>query len=211
MDTKQRILQHATDLFSKLGVKSVSTDRLVSDLGISKKTLYQLFANKSILVREVCTSIITSEEGTCWKIIEASENAIDELVQIMRHAVQLFQKVSPSMIHEIRKYYPDSWEIVEAHHHDFILDLVKKNLQRGIDENLYRPSINVDIVSRVRVNSIIQGFDSNIFPEAHNNLVGFHTQLFELYLYGIATEKGRKLIQKYLTHETYSTTHVSPS
>ena len=155
--------------------------------------------------------MINREEGTCWEIIEDSENAIDELVQIMRHAVQLFQKVSPSMIHEIRKYYPDSWEIVEAHHHNFILDVVKKNLQRGIEEKLYRQNINVDIVSRVRVNSIIQGFDSHIFPEAHNNLLGFHTQLFELYLYGIATEEGRKLIEKYLTHETYSTTHLSTS
>ncbi len=206
MNTKDRILQHSRDLFIKLGIKTVSTDRLVSDLGISKKTLYQLFANKSILVNEVCTSLIEEEEKTCWAIIEASENAVDELVRLMKHAVQLFQKISPSMIHEVRKYYPDSWKVVEKHNYGFIQQKVEENLVRGIEEGLYRPEINVNIVSRMRVNSIQMGFDPSIFPEAQTNLAETHFQLFELYLYGIATATGRKLIEKYLIHESYPTT-----
>ena len=181
----------------------MSLDRLVSDLGISKKTLYQLFANKSLLVQEVCQNLIDDEENVCFEIIEVSENAVDELVKFMQHAIQLFQRISPKMIYEVRKYYPDGWKIFDTHSSEFVLKKIQENLIRGIAEGFYRPEINIDIVSRMRVNAINTGFDPSIFPENEFNLTEVHFQLFQIYLYGIATEKGRSLIETYLTHEFY--------
>ncbi|MEM6629957.1 MAG: TetR/AcrR family transcriptional regulator [Bacteroidota bacterium] len=203
MDTRNRILTHATNLFLKYGIKTVSLDRLVRDLGISKKTLYQLFANKSLLVQEVCQNIVNEEEGICDGIIEVSENAVDELVKYMQHSIHQFQRISPKMIYEVRKYYPDGWKIFERHSSEYGVLKVEENLIRGISEGLYRPEINVNIVSRMRVNSINTEFDPTLFPEDEFNLIEIHFQLFQIYLYGIATEKGRSLIETYLTHEFY--------
>ena len=205
MSTKDRILTYAKETFTRYGIKAIPTDKIVSDLGISKKTLYQLFANKSILVQEVCQSLVEEEEHACIGIITKSNDAIDELMQLIRHAIAMFQKISPGMIYEVRKFYPEAWKIVEKHNGEFLLQKVAENLKRGIQEGVYRRNINVDIVSRVRVSSINTGFDPHIFPESQFNLMDVHLQLFELYLYGIVTDKGRQLLEKYLLHEPYYT------
>ena len=53
MDNKTRIIQEAKTLFMRLGIRSVSMDDIASHLGMSKKTIYQLFADKDNLVDSV--------------------------------------------------------------------------------------------------------------------------------------------------------------
>lgn len=50
METKERIISESIQLFIHRGVRSVNMDEISSQLGISKKTLYQYFSNKQELV-----------------------------------------------------------------------------------------------------------------------------------------------------------------
>ena len=49
METKERIIQEARNLFLRLGIRSVSMDDIATQLGISKKTVYQHFQDKDEL------------------------------------------------------------------------------------------------------------------------------------------------------------------
>ena len=50
---KTKIIKRATELFLTLGFKSVTMDDIANELGISKKTIYVHFKNKTKLVEEV--------------------------------------------------------------------------------------------------------------------------------------------------------------
>ena len=50
---KDQILTKAPEMFLTLGFKSVTMDDIASEIGISKKTIYQHFSNKDSLVKEV--------------------------------------------------------------------------------------------------------------------------------------------------------------
>ena len=48
---RETILNKATELFLDLGFKSVTMDDIATEMGISKKTIYTHFKNKSVLVK----------------------------------------------------------------------------------------------------------------------------------------------------------------
>jgi len=75
--------------------------------------------------------------------------------------------------------------------------MVKKNIERGIGEELYRPEIDIEIMSRYRLESMMLGFNTELFPSSKFNLVKLQQEILEHFLYGLATLKGYKLILKY--------------
>ena len=62
---KQKILEKSKELFLNLGFKSVTMDDIANALGVSKKTIYKYFTNKTSLVdavtgfmfESICSSI----------------------------------------------------------------------------------------------------------------------------------------------------------
>ena len=47
---KERILKTAMELFATHGVKAVKMDDIAASLGISKRTLYEIYENKEVLL-----------------------------------------------------------------------------------------------------------------------------------------------------------------
>jgi hypothetical protein len=66
-----------------------------------------------------------------------------------------------------------------------------------VKEELYRPEINIDVLTRFRIESMMLPFNPEIFPGNRNNLVKIQQEILEHFLCGLATAKGQKLIQKY--------------
>jgi hypothetical protein len=77
--------------------------------------------------------------------------------------------------------------------------MLRTNLEAGIKEELYRAEIDVDVLTRYRIHSIMLAFDPDIFPSNRTRLVHIEQQLLENFLFGIASPKGQRLIQKYKT------------
>lgn len=75
--------------------------------------------------------------------------------------------------------------------------MVKKNIERGIKEELYRPEIDIEIMARYRLESMMLAFNSELFPTSKFNFVKLQQEILEHFLYGLATLKGYKLILKY--------------
>ncbi|MGH2644646.1 MAG: TetR/AcrR family transcriptional regulator, partial [Chitinophagaceae bacterium] len=66
-----------------------------------------------------------------------------------------------------------------------------------INEGLYREDTDVEIMARFRVESCNLCFKPGIFPKDHFEMSRVQRQLLEHFLFGIATEKGHKVILKY--------------
>ena len=50
MDQKERIIEQAMHMFVSQGIKSVRMDDIAQMMGISKRTLYELFGDKETLL-----------------------------------------------------------------------------------------------------------------------------------------------------------------
>lgn len=196
MEQKERILAHAQKVFTRYGPRSVTLDDIAKELGISKKTIYHYFQNKAHMVYEVALTHLKEEMQLLEDLQNKSQNAVEELVNILNCTYRDVEQMSPNLITEVQKYYPDSWELFEIHTRESIFQMVKSNLERGIREGLFRNDLHVDIVAKIRIWQIEAGFNQDVFPPTQYDSREILLQLLKLYMHGIVTVKGKQLLEE---------------
>jgi AcrR family transcriptional regulator len=196
-DNRERILGKAKDMFLQYGIRSVSMDDIAGMLGISKKTIYLYFADKEELVGAVIQFKIGESQDRCGRDGLEAENAIDEMFKAMEMVEQMFRTMNPAVLFDLRKYHPVSYSLFEKHKNDFLYNVIRDNLVRGIEEELYRPDINIDIIARFRIDSMLMPFDPALYNNQNTNIADVERQIIEHYLFGIVSQKGYKMVLKY--------------
>jgi TetR/AcrR family transcriptional regulator, cholesterol catabolism regulator len=197
METKERILQGAQELFFRYGIKSVTMDDIAKNLGMSKKTIYQFFTDKDEIV---ATLGRRTQEQHCKNFaeIEAScKDAIDGILQTMKYMAAMFSSMNPNIFYDLQKYHPKSWENFKEFKEKVMMELVVQNIEKGKKQGLYRVDIDPVIVARLRIEEVEMGMNPQIFPPGKFNLVEVEVALLDHWLHGICTIRGHKLINKY--------------
>lgn len=211
-DTRERISQKAHELMMKYGIRSVSMDDIANALGISKKTIYQYYVDKDELVDAIVESILRENQGRCNYDRAAAHNAVEEIFRVKQQIREVFADMNPSILYDMQKYHPKAFTRFLKHKNDFLYSIIKSNLEKGISEELYRPDINVDVLTRFRVESMMMPFNPDFFSKQKHSLLEVEEQLLEHFLFGVVSLKGHKLLLKYKQeseknaskHETYS-------
>jgi AcrR family transcriptional regulator len=202
MDTKSRILEKSHELFNRFGIRSVSMDEIATQLGISKKTVYQYYKDKDELVNDVFSAVMDKNKEQCLLCHQQGENTIEEIFRSFDMVTDMLANIHPSVIFDLQKYHPGTFKKFQDYKNHFLFKIIKQNLETGVETGLYRDDIDIDILSRYRLQSILMAFDSEVFPTNKSQLVHIEQQLLEHFLYGISTTKGQKLVQKYKNQRT---------
>ena len=193
----ERIRQTAHDLFMQYGLRSVSMDDIATGLGISKKTIYQFYEDKDALVDDVIASVIEHNQLCCQQDKEGSQNAIHEIFLAMDFMMEIFQSMNPSLVFDMQKYYPVTFKKFSEHKNEYLYGMIRANILRGIEEELYRADIQIDILSRFRVESMMLPFNPEFQSKVKFNLAEIEEELILHFLLGMVTLKGYKMTIKY--------------
>ena len=181
----------------QFGVRSITMDEIAVSLGVSKKTIYQFYADKDELVEAVMIDIISFNQECCSNDKLLSKDAIHEVFMSMRMMQEMFENMNPSVLHELEKYYPRAFERFLQHKHNFLYKVLKENIEKGIIQELYRPDVDPDVLVKARLELIMLPFNQQVFPKNKFRLLDVQTQLTEHYLFGLVSAKGHKLILRY--------------
>lgn len=197
MEPRERILIKAHELFNRSGFRRVTMDEIALKAGMSKKTIYQSFATKDEIVSAIIEDHINKSTNRCQSDTGIAQNAIHEIFLNIDMIQDHFSEMNPMILDDLEKYFPAVFIKLYKHKNDFILKMVKANLERGISEGLYRAEINMDIISKLRIATMFIPFDQGIFPFSKYKLIDVEREILEHFLFGIATTQGHKLIKKY--------------
>lgn len=197
MQPKERILVKAEELFMQYGIRSVSMDDIANGLGMSKKTLYQYFTDKDELVMGVVEGHIGEMECECNQCKADAKDAIHEIFITMDHIVEQLGNMNPMVVYDMEKFHFKAYQRFLEHKGKFLPQIIKTNIEWGIEDELYRPDINTDVLSKFRVEAMMIPFNMMLFAPGKYNLADTSAIIFENFVYGLATIKGHKLIQKY--------------
>lgn len=197
MEIKDRIIEQAKALFLKLGIRSVSMDDICSQLGISKKTIYQHFTDKDQLVEMVLQGEINVMQSETLNCSLSSSNAIEEVFLTMEMTTKHLTKMNPMVLFDLQKFHFSSFSRFMEHKNQFLLEIISNNLKRGVSDGLYRSSLNMDILAKYRLEALMIPFHIEHFPPAEYNLAEVSNAITEHFLYGLATTKGYQLIEEY--------------
>lgn len=190
MRISDQILHAAFSLFMKYGVRSVSMDDLANALGMSKKTIYGAFSSKEDLIARVIKVHLDQDEAAITRIMEESDDAVDEMLAISNHVLQFLMQIKPSLIFDLKKFYPGCWDLIETQHFTFIKGTIQKNIERGQKEHLYRADINPDILSRMYVALSNAVINPDIFPLSEFEILDLIKETLRYHLHGIVSEAG---------------------
>jgi AcrR family transcriptional regulator len=195
MQTK--ILFKARDLMLQSGLRQVTMDDLAHQLGISKKTIYQYYKDKDDLVKAVVNLELKEHELTCKDCKSKAENAIHEMFLVMENMKAMTQTMNPNSMMELEKHFSNAFDMIKNHKDEFLFSLIKQNLMKGIEEGCYRKDLDIDIISKFRLETVFIPFNLHLFPLSKFNSLEVHTQLMEHFVYGLMTIKGHELMDRY--------------
>ena len=197
---KESILTKSTDMFLTHGFKSVTMDEIASEMGISKKTIYQHFSNKNSLVEAVSLQLFETISGGIDNIYKLDKNPIDELFLIKDFILKNLKDESTSPIYQLQKYYPKIHKSLMAKQFEKMVDCVVGNINKGIEQGLFRKELNVDLIVRFYYAGMTSLKDVEIFDPIKFGTKLLQTEYLEYHLRGICTQKGVHKLEELLNN-----------
>lgn len=193
---REKIIHKASELFLTLGFKSVTMDDIANELGISKKTIYVHFNNKTKLVEAVTFTLFENIcDGIDCICLDAS-NPIEELYDIKMFVMQHLKNEQASPIFQLKKYYPAIHDALKTKQFEKMHESVSDSLKKGIETELFRPNIDVEFIARLYFNGMTGIKDETIFPRDKFTMEYLIENFLEYHLRAIVTEKGFKILNQ---------------
>lgn len=193
MEVAENILEKADNLFHKFGIRSISMDEIARELGISKKTIYQFFKDKDDIVYKMTQRRIEIDKEEFSEAYNSSEDAIDELIKVSLCLRKNLNKVNPSLLFDIQKYHPRSWDLWIDYKNNFIKGYVLKSIERGKREGNFRGEIDAETLATFRIEQVQMSFDDRIFPHTKFDFTEVQMALFDHFVHGLLTIKGHEI------------------
>lgn len=195
---RDNIISKSEELFLSLGFKSVTMDDIANAIGISKKTIYAHFSNKTELVEVVTFSVLDHISEGIDQINAASVNPIEELYDIKLFVLNYFKNERVSPQHQLKKYYPQIFERLKLKQFEKMHSSVENSLKTGMTIGLFRSDIDVDFISRMYFNGMTGIRDISIFPENRFDKNYLFESYLEYHLRAIVTKTGLNLLNNYI-------------
>src|ERR1700759_71113 len=101
MENKERILEKATQLFMRYGIRSITMDEIATQLGISKKTIYQFFTDKDDMVSAIIDLEVHKNEDECDQFREAATDAVQEIFLAVEDFDEMMKYTNPLVLYDL--------------------------------------------------------------------------------------------------------------
>jgi TetR/AcrR family transcriptional regulator, cholesterol catabolism regulator len=197
MDYRQRIIEEAAVMFRTYGIRAVTMDMLANQMGISKRTIYEVFSDKDELLLGVLKSMVKKQAEVMKKIFSESENVIDAIFKMLDLMSEHFQSMSPAFHMDMKRYH---YGIVRKMGETNEFPYTANNseiLKRGINEGIFRNDIDIEITNKCLLEVTRMSNDKNVFSPDDFHIKDVIRNFYINYLRGISTPKGLDLINFY--------------
>ena len=172
-------------------------DDVARELGMSKKTIYVFVEDKNELVKLSMESYLQEERNQLEEILKTSKDSIDEMIQMISYFIHQVKEFNPSALNDLQKYYPETWDIYNEYRFHFMLGMVTKNLENGVEQGVYRKDLNADIISKIYIAGIDILINQQLFPSKKYVFLDTYKEYLKYHLSGIVSIKGLKVLEQH--------------
>lgn len=191
-ELRERIVATATKLFQQHGIKHVRMDDVASELGISKRTLYGVFADKEAILLEVVKLTSEALSQGIMEIVGSGANVIEQIFMLYKRVIEYTREVNELFFVELIRY--TEVEAYFAQNYVAHMECMKAWLQQGVEQGLLRDDINYDVflrqdgfqIDKLVRNSAVRTYEPKVI---YNSVV-------LVLLRGMATEKGMSVVER---------------
>ena len=196
---RNRIIEATSKLLLKHSCKQITMDIIAKEIGISKRTIYELFADKEALLEKCIIHIIEKDESIEQFKEDTDNNFLITLAKFSAlHSSESF-KLRCASTKDISKYYPEVYNNYFVPRNNRIIEIVKDILINSKEKGYIHKHVNIDIV----IVMLSEMINSIIYKKAYFDTDYDKEELLEhtlfIYLRGMATPKALQEYEIYIT------------
>ncbi|WP_405411156.1 TetR/AcrR family transcriptional regulator [Maribacter sp. Asnod1-A12] len=191
---KEKIRDTATQLFLERGFKSITMDDIANEIGMSKKTIYSEYSNKTSLVEDCVMNKFCILSDGIDLIIAMEKNAIEELYEIKKYVMSHLKDEKSSPQFQLMKYYPKIHKSLKMMQFNKMHKCVLLNVERGLQQGLFRDNVEPEFIARIYFTGMNSIKDLTIFPLEQFPVKNLMDSFLEYHLRGIVTPKGKTIL-----------------
>ncbi|MDR1593554.1 MAG: TetR/AcrR family transcriptional regulator [Prevotellaceae bacterium] len=203
---RQRIIEGALKIFIQQGIKATTMDDIAKQLGISKRTIYEQFQDKRELLLMVVEHAHTQSKKDDRDIFVSSQNSLEGFLKLMKKKRSEFNLKLMKMVVELKRYYPEIIDMKRKHSAE-ALETLEKIFIKGIEEGVFRADLNpktsaflFSTQAHLFFTEQLNKMDLSSLDNTDISPLQVFEDLFLNFLRGISTQKGIKIIEKYMSN-----------
>lgn len=124
-------------------------------------------------------------------------NAIEILLLVSREVNERFLDVSPAITMALKQQNQKVYEGHLQSRLDFIFEKMKINIEKGVNQGMYRSDFSVELVARLYISRLIDLHKPKYFPPEKFSFELVFDTMFENFIRGIATAEGLAFLQEH--------------
>ncbi len=172
-------------------------DTIAEKLGISKRTIYELFKDKDELLESCIIQSMGEEEKEMNNIMNDSPNVINAFLSYIKKSVNFMKSINPLFFYDAKKYHPEVFRCKGKERKEKDYNRITAFIQKGKAEGCIRPDINEDIIAKLVMEQFRIIGNDELFPPDRYSKSEIFENIAINFIRGIATKKGLKIIDKY--------------
>ena len=204
VELRERIILAAVELFTTNGIKSITMDEIAASLGISKRTLYEVFPDKETLLEECILKSQKDGDIFVKGVIETSSNVLEVLLRCYQWSIERFHATNKKFFEDIKKY-PKAYQLRKHNRNRSSEDTVNF-FKEGVKQGIFRDDVNFAIINLLVRDQLDLLMNSDICNE-YSFLEVYESIMFT-FLRGISTEKGARVLEDFICE--YRKNQVKP-
>lgn len=146
MERAEIVLKAASELFSQYGIKSVSMDQIARKAGVSKKSIYENFADKEELLTGMVTLSLDAGREFFREVIASGENPILKIARIYEFLLQQQRNFHPSLYRTMSRSYQKSLSVVDEYQREVSYTLLPSLLAEARKQKIIHERVDIQLV-----------------------------------------------------------------
>ena len=195
LSSKDKYIREVFELYKRRGL-NLSMEQIADELHITKKTLYNNFASKEEMVRTVVDYFFSTLESKMMDSLHNSKNAIESMISVSGTIRCEIDKLGELLLNDLTGENIDMF--AHSNRSSFYSKVLRENLHKGMDENLYRKNIDVEYVTLFYTSAIELFYKKSKSNNYIKNSAVFHSELVKHHLYSIVDKDCRDILESYL-------------
>ena len=204
VELRERIILAAVELFTTNGIKSITMDEIAASLGISKRTLYEVFPDKETLLEECILKSQKDGDIFVKGVIETSGNVLEVLLRCYQWSIERFHATNKKFFEDIKKYH-NAYQQMKNNRNPSS-EHTENFFKEGVKQGIFRDDVNFAIINLLVRDQLDLLMNSDICNE-YSFLEVYESIMFT-FLRGISTEKGARVLEDFICE--YRKNQVKP-
>ena len=193
---KEKIITLSRELFLSSGFSGTTVDDISAELGISKKTFYKIFPDKSTLLRTAVFSLMDMTDTKISKILAGKKPLIERFKALTETLMEATSKITPVFIRDIKKNAPELWEEIRAKRSALIQKYFTQVINEGVKDGYIRRDLDKKLMIIIYLAAVENIMNPAVLSKMEYSVGEVFDVIITMIFQGVLTDKGRKNLKR---------------